>query len=110
MLCEDQPVRVIGRDLELIRRARREGWLRDPQDMQRIADRVVKIALTSPDEVLAVRAAAEIRQMVAQDREYEDDKPSQQIEHHHTHDIGPVTESNIEAQRAVRLARLAGRV
>ena len=33
-----------------------------------------------------------------------------QIEHHHTHDIGPVTEDNLEAQRAIRLARLAGRV
>jgi hypothetical protein len=31
-------------------------------------------------------------------------------EHHHTHDIGPVTESNIEAQRAKRSARLAGRL
>jgi hypothetical protein len=33
-----------------------------------------------------------------------------QVEHHHTHDIGPVTESNIEAQRAKRSARLAGRL
>lgn len=31
-------------------------------------------------------------------------------EHHHTHDIGPVTETNIEAQRAKRSARLAGSV
>jgi hypothetical protein len=30
----------------------------------------------------------------------------QQVEHHHTHNIGPVTEENIEAQRAIRLARL----
>jgi hypothetical protein len=31
-------------------------------------------------------------------------------EHRHTHDIGPVTESNIEAQRAKRLARLTSRM
>ena len=28
-----------------------------------------------------------------------------QVEHHHTHDIGPVTEANIEQQRAARSAR-----
>lgn len=28
-----------------------------------------------------------------------------QVEHHHTHDIGPVTEANIEQQRAARIAR-----
>lgn len=78
----------------------------DPSDMQRIASRVVKIALTTPDEELAVRAAAEVRQMVAQDLKIEADGVPQQIEHHHTHSIGPVTEENIEAQRAIRLARL----
>lgn len=36
------------------------------------------------------------------------DEQPKQIEHHHTHEIGPVTENNIEAQRAKRLARLAG--
>jgi hypothetical protein len=44
--------------------------------------------------------------MVAQDLKIEADGVPQQIEHHHTHSIGPVTEENIEAQRAIRLARL----
>ncbi len=111
VLCEDQPDRVIRRDLQLIGRARREGWLRDPSDMQRIADRVVKIALTTPDDELAVRAAAEVRQMVAQDLKIEADGIPQQVEHHHTHELGPVTADNFaESKRklAERIARLGG--
>ena len=107
VLCEDQPVRVIQRDLQLVRRARREGWLRDVSVMQKIADRVVNIALHNPDDKLALDAAAEVRQMVAQDLKIEADGIPQQVEHHHTHELGPVTEENIEAQRAIRLARLA---
>ena len=111
VLCEDQPVRIMQRDLQLIGRARREGWLRDPADMQRIADRVVKIALNTPDEKLAVSAAAEVRQMVAQDLKIESDSMPQQIEHHHTHELGPVTAENFERskhQLAERIARLSG--
>ena len=109
VLCEDQPVRVIQRDLQLIGRARRQGWLSDPSDMRRIADRVVKIALTTPDDELAIRAAAEVRQMVAQDLKIEADGIPQQIEHHHTHELGPVTVDNFaESKRklAERIARL----
>lgn len=108
VLCEDQPRRVICRDLQLVARARREGWLRDPGDMQRIADRVVKIALTTPDDDLAIKAASEVRQMVAQDLKIESDGIPQQVEHHHTHELGPVTEANIEQHRAKRFADLAG--
>ncbi len=111
VLCEDQPVRVIQRDLQLIGRARRQGWLSDPSDMQRIANRVVKIALTTPDEELAVRAAAEVRQMVAQDLKIEADGMPQQVEHRHTHELGPVTADNFaESKRklAQRIARLGG--
>lgn len=109
VLCEDQPVRVIQRDLQLVGRARREGWLRDPGVMQKIADRVVKIALTSPDEKLALDAASEVRQMVAQDLKIEADGIPQQVEHHHTHELGPVTADNFaESKRklAERIARL----
>ena len=109
VLCEDQPVRVIQRDLQLIGRARRQGWLSDPSDMQRIASRVVKIALTTPDDELAIRAAAEVRQMVAQDLKIEADGIPQQIEHHHTHELSPVTANNFaesKQQLAERIARL----
>jgi hypothetical protein len=109
VLCEDQPVRVIQRDLQLVGRARREGWLRDPGVMQKIADRVVKIALTSPDEKLALDAASEVRQMVAQDLKIEADGIPQQVEHRHTHELGPVTADNFaESKRklAERIARL----
>ncbi len=109
VLCEDQPKRIISRDLQLVARARREGWLRDPGDMQRIADRVVKIALETPDEKLAIAAAAEVRQMVAQDLKIEGDGIPQQVQHHHTHELGPVTADNFaESKRklAERIARL----
>ena len=109
VLCEDQPVRVIQRDLQLVRRARREGWLSDPSVMQKIADRVVKIALHNPDDKLALDAAAEVRQMVAQDLKIEADGIPQQIEHHHTHELGPVTANNFaesKQQLAERIARL----
>ena len=109
VLCEDQPVRVIQRDLQLVRRARREGWLRDLTVMQKIADRVVNIALTNPDDKLALDAAAEVRQMVAQDLKIEGDGVPQQIEHHHTHELGPVTANNFaesKQQLAERIARL----
>ena len=109
VLCEDQPVRVIQRDLQLVRRARREGWLRDVSVMQKIADRVVSIALNSPDDKLALDAAAEVRQMVAQDLKIEADGIPQQIEHHHTHELGPVTVDNFaESKRKLseRIARL----
>jgi hypothetical protein len=77
--------------------------------MQKIADRVVKIALTNPDDKLALDAAAEVRQMVAQDLKIEADGVPQQIEHHHTHELGPVTADNFaESKRklAERIARL----
>lgn len=109
VLCEDQPVRVIQRDLQLVRRARREGWLRDVSVMQKIADRVVNIALHNPDDKLALDAAAEVRQMVAQDLKIEADGIPQQIEHHHTHELGPVTVDNFaESKRKLseRIARL----
>jgi hypothetical protein len=109
VLCEDQPVRVIQRDLQLVGRARRQGWLSDTSVMQKIADRVVKIALTNPDDKLALDAAAEVRQMVAQDLKIEADGVPQQIEHHHTHELGPVTADNFaESKRklAERIARL----
>lgn len=109
VLCEGQPVRIIQRDLQLIGRARREGWLRDPADMQRIADRVVKIALTTPDDDLAIKAASEVRQMVAQDLKIESDGIPQQIEHRHTHELGPITADNFAEQKrnlAERIARL----
>ena len=109
VLCEDQPVRVIQRDLQLVRRARREGWLRDVSVMHKIADRVVNIALHNPDDKLALDAAAEVRQMVAQDLKIEADGIPQQIEHHHTHELGPVTVDNFaESKRKLseRIARL----
>ena len=109
VLCEDQPVRVIQRDLQLVRRARREGWLRDLTVMQKIADRVVNIALTNPDDKLALDAAAEVRQMVAQDLKIEADGVPQQVEHYHTHELGPVTANNFaesKQQLAERIARL----
>lgn len=109
VLCEDQPVRVIQRDLQLVRRARREGWLRDVSVMQKIADRVVSIALNNPDDKLALDAAAEVRQMVAQDLKIEADGIPQQVEHHHTHELGPVTVDNFaESKRKLseRIARL----
>ena len=111
VLCEDQPRRVIVRDLQLVARARREGWLRDPEDMRRIADRVVRIALETPDDELAIKAAAEVRQMVAQDLKIKADGQPQQVEHHHTHEFGPVTADNFaESKRklAERIARLGG--
>lgn len=73
--------------------------------MQRIADRVVQIALTTPFDEIAIKAAAEVRQMVAQDLKMESDGIPQQVEHHHTHELGPVTVENIDQQRAARLAR-----
>jgi hydrogenase maturation factor HypF (carbamoyltransferase family) len=78
--------------------------------MQSVSDRLIEIALTTPEEDIAIKAATELRQMVAQDLAEESRGQPEQVEHHHTHDIGPVTESNIEAQRAKRLARLAGTV
>jgi hypothetical protein len=79
--------------------------------MRRIADRVVKIALETPDDELAIKAAAEVRQMVAQDLKIEADGQPQQVEHHHTHELGPVTADNFaESKRklAERIARLGG--
>lgn len=106
VLCEGQQARVVVRDLQLVGRARREGWLRDPADMQRIADRVVSIALTSPFDEIALKAAAEVRQMVAQDLKIEADGIPQQIEHHHTHEIGPVTEQNFADAKRQLVARI----
>ena len=109
VLCEDQPVRVIQRDLQLVAKARREGWLSDPSVMQKIADRVVNIAINSPFDEVALKAAAEVRQMVAQDLKIECEGIPQQIEHHHTHELGPVTANNFaesKQQLAERIARL----
>lgn len=107
VLNADQPSRVIARDIQLVARARREGWLKDPEDKQRVAQRVVKIALENPDEEIALKAAAELRQMVAQDSKTDNDSPPILHHHTHTHELEPVTAENIDQQRAARIARYA---
>ena len=107
ILHADQPSRLIARDIQLVARARREGWLKDPDDKQRVAQRVVKIALESPDDEIALKAAAELRQMVAQDSKADGEDPPIKHHHHHTHELEPVTAENLEQQRAARIARYA---
>lgn len=55
-----------------------------------------------------LRAGALLLAFMEYNKAVQADEQPKQIEHHHTHELGPVTENNIEAQRAKRLARLAG--
>lgn len=95
----------IRQDLAEIERSLRRGF--DIPDVlyQRTAHVIGK--LLNEGKAREKLAAARVVIALAEFNRSLEPVPSQ-VEHHHTHDIGPVTESNIEAQRAKRLARLAG--
>lgn len=94
------------RDLALIRRAVRERWPVTQERMNKVAARVFKIVEECEDDDTVLEASRVVLVMAAQNQK-EEPAPAQQVEHHHTHELGPITETNIEQHRAVRLARLA---
>lgn len=94
-------------DLQMVRTAIRKGWQIPDQLLEALPKVAGAMALKGKprDQIAAMKV------LLAMKEQNESAEPTfQQVEHHHTHDIGPVTEDNIEAQRAKRLARLAGRV
>lgn len=90
-------------DLKLLEMAIRKGW-EIPDELLRHLPKVAgAIALKGKprDQIAAMKV------LIAMKGQNDERELPKQIEHHHTHDIGPVTEDNIEAQRAIRFARLA---
>ena len=99
----------IRQDLAEIERSLRRGFEIPDVLYQRTAHVVGK--LLNEGKAREKLAAARVVIALAEFNRSLEPVPSQvEHEHHHTHDIGPVTESNIEAQRAKRSARLAGRL
>jgi hypothetical protein len=94
LLVETKPERVRG-DLRLIRRAIRERWPTTQESMAKIYGRVESVALNNPDDEIAINAARLITVMHGQNQK---DEP-QQVEHHHTHELEPITAENVDAKR-----------
>jgi hypothetical protein len=90
-------------DLATVRRAIREGWDIPEQLLSALPKVAGAMAVKGKprDQIAAMKVLLAMKEQ--NDRQ---EPTPQQIEHHHTHNIGPVTEENIEAQRAIRLARL----
>jgi hypothetical protein len=95
-------------DLATVRRAIREGW-DIPEDLLRVLPKVAgQIALDkkekSPNRLKAIETIIKMK------GQNENREPiPQQIEHHHTHELGPITADNFaESKRklAERIARL----
>lgn len=108
LLVDEKPQRV-RQDLLLLRRANRERWPIPQHVMDQVTERVIRVALQNPDDAIALDAAKLIKAMVAQNHAQEPDEP-RKVEHHHVHELGPVTAENIEQHRQLRIARLAGSV
>jgi hypothetical protein len=95
----------VRQDLAYIRQAIRNGWDIPEQLLSALPKIAGAMALDKKEKTAnRLRAMETILKMKGQNDAQE--PTPQQIEHHHTHNIGPVTEENIEAQRAIRLARL----
>ena len=90
-------------DLAKVRRAIREGWDIPEQLLSALPKIAGAMAVKGKprDQIAAMKVLLAMKEQ--NDRQ---EPIPQQVEHHHTHELGPVTEENIEAQRAIRLARL----
>ena len=102
-MADCKPERVRG-DLRLMSRVLRERWPVTQESMERVYARVEDVALNFPDAAISIQAAKLIATMHGQNQK---DEPNvQQIEHHHTHEIGPVTESNFADAKRQLVARI----
>lgn len=109
---------AVPRDLALISRAHREGWNVPVELRNSLLKRIAKIAeketvtvatkdgvaqVDGPADANAIRAGELVAKMMDHDAKL---SPSV-VEHHHTIELGPVTEANIEEHRRMRAERLA---
>ena len=94
----------VRQDLAYIRQAIRNGW-DIPEALLSALPKVAGAMALDKKEKSAIRLKA-IDTILKMKGQNDDLEPlPQQIEHHHTHEIGPITAENIEQQRAARLAR-----
>lgn len=94
-------------DLRQIETSIRKGWVIPDQLLEALPKVAGKIALNGKprDQTAAMKV------LLAMKEQNDKAKPiPQQIEHRHTHEIGPVTAETIEEHRAIRLARIASAV
>lgn len=92
----------VRRDLRQLESAIRKGFVIADVIYERTASTLAQILAKGKDRDKI--AAARVIVALAEFNEKLQPQP-QHIKHHHTHDIGPVTEANIDQQRAARLAR-----
>ncbi len=96
----------IASDCRLINRALRERWPVPEAVRERIVNRLVKIIDTEGSEPKsdknAIAAASVIVRMVGQNQK--EQPATSMVEHHHVHELGPITADNLEFHRQ-RLAR-----
>ena len=97
----------VRQDLQMIRTAIRKGY-DIPDKLLSALPKIAGALMLDKSQKGQVRLKAIETIMAMHEYNQAAAEQPKQVEHHHTHDIGPVTESNIEAQRAKRLARLAG--
>jgi hypothetical protein len=97
-------------DLAMIRKAVKEGWEIPEQMLAALPKVAASIALNREEKTQnRLKAIETIIKMKGQNDASE--PQPQQIEHHHTHELGPVTVDNFaESKRklAERIARLGG--
>lgn len=89
-------------DLRQIESAIRKGWVIPDMVLDALPKTMAVIALKGKprDQVAAAKV---LLAMKGQNDEYEQPR---QIEHHHTHDIGPVTADNLAEHKRRLLAEL----
>lgn len=123
IVLESDSPREISRDIALVNRARRERWPIPEERKIALVDRLFKIAekesvtgldsqgnAVELDDAADKNAIAASKVLVAMDSENAKQDPAP-VEHHHTHELGPVTVENLEQHRQIlaeRIARLGG--
>lgn len=117
VVLESDSPREISREIALVNRARRERWPIPEDRRARLVDRL--FAITEKESVTALdstgtaveledvadkNAIAAAKVLVAMDSENAKQDPAP-VEHHHTHELGPVTAENLEQHRQRLLER-----
>lgn len=116
LLADDKS---IVKDCKLIERAAKEEWSITPERRAAVVDRLIEIIqktsvmvatkqgpmqLDGPADANAIAASRALVAMVGQNQKAS--PVAQQHEHHHTHDLGPVTADNLEQHRQLRIDRI----
>lgn len=96
------------RDLATVRRGIRQGW-EIPEQLLSVLPKVIATMAMNPNEKTAVRIKAVETLLKMKDQNDTQEPAAQQVDHHHTIELGQITADNFADSKrkiAERIARL----